>query len=288
MARTGGAGQGQAGQGQRRRAPTFEAAVLPLAGIAVVLGFFEVAPRVGVLPRSSFPTTSEVGATLADMLGTAEPWRAAGRTLGSWARAMGFATLVAVPLGLAMGASRTVALIFRFTVEFLRPIPSVALIPALVLVYHTHSSLAVALGAYAAAFPLLFQAMYGVADIDPVATDMGRVLGLGWFVRVRHIVVPSCAPYLATGLRISASVALILVVTGEYVVGVPGLGQKVLVAQNGGAYDRAYAWVVVTGVLGWLVNLAFGAVERHYLRWHPSQRGRSDRLGRHDEAAGAL
>jgi ABC-type nitrate/sulfonate/bicarbonate transport system permease component len=241
-------------------------------GLGVLLAFFEVAPRVGVLPESSFPPTSEVAVTLWGMLRTAEPWRAAGQTLGAWARAMGFATLVGVPLGLAMGASRTVAQMFRLTVEFLRPIPSVALIPALVLVYGTHSSLTVALGAYAAAFPLLFQAMYGVADIDPVATDMSRVLGMSWYVRLRHIVVPSCAPYLATGLRISASVALILVITGEYVVGVSGLGQKVLIAQNGGAYDRAYAWVLVAGVLGLLVNLAFRAAERHFLRWHPAQR----------------
>jgi ABC-type nitrate/sulfonate/bicarbonate transport system permease component len=267
MART-----GEAGQVRRRRGPSLEAVVSPLLGIAVVLGFFELAPRVGLLPRSSFPPTSEVGATLARLVGTAEPWRAAGQTLGAWARAMAFATLVAVPLGLAMGASRTGALLCRFTVEFLRPIPSVALIPALVLVYGTRASLTVALGAFAAAFPLLFQAMYGVADVDPIAKDMSRVLGMSRYARVRHIIVPSCAPYLATGLRISASVALILVVTGEYVVGVAGLGQKVLVAQSGGAYDRAYAWVLLTGLLGLLVNLAFRAVERRYLRWHPSQR----------------
>jgi ABC-type nitrate/sulfonate/bicarbonate transport system permease component len=251
---------------------TVDGVALPALGIAVALLFFELAPRVGIFPRSSFPPTSEVGAALVRMLGTREPWTALGRTLSAWARAITIAALVAVPLGLVIGASRVGSLLCRFTIEFLRPIPSVALIPALVLVYGTHSSLTVALGAFAAAFPLLFQAMYGVADVDPIAKDMSRAYGMGWFVRLRHVVVPSCAPYLATGLRISASVALILVVTGEYVVGVPGLGQKVLVAQSGGAYDRAYAWIFLTGLLGLLVNLAFRAVERYYLRWHPSQR----------------
>jgi len=249
-----------------------EAVALPLLGIGVVLGFFEVAPRIGLLPRSSFPTTTEVAAALGDLLGTEELWDAVGHTLGAWVWAMVVATLVAVPLGVLMGASRLAARLCRFTVEFLRPVPSVALVPVLVLAFGTQSSLTIALGALAAAFPLLFQVMYGVADVDPVAQDMGRAYGLGRLERVRRITLPSCAPFLATGLRISASVALILVVTGEYVVGVPGVGREVLVAQSGGAYDEAYAWIVVTGLLGLVVNLAFGAVERRWLWWHPSQR----------------
>jgi ABC-type nitrate/sulfonate/bicarbonate transport system permease component len=254
---------------------------LPAAGLATVLLAFEIAPRVGVLPRSSFPTTSEVAAALGGLLGTAELWDAVGHTLGAWAWAMVVAALIAVPLGTLLGASRLAALLCRFTVEFLRPVPSIALVPVLVLVYGVDSSLTVALGAAAAAFPLLFQVMYGVADVDPVAQDMGRAYGFGRFERVRRITLPSCAPYLATGVRISASVALILVVTGEYVVGVPGLGREVLIAQSGGAYDEAYAWILVTGLLGLLGNLAFGALERRFLRWHPSQR-------RHATAADGL
>jgi len=265
----------ETGSGRRVRRMA-EAAVLPLLGIAVAVAVLELAPRFGALPRSSFPPASEVFGVLADMLGTAELWTAVGHTLAAWARAMAIAVLVAIPLGLAIGASRTGQLLSRLTVEFLRPIPSVALIPVLVLVYGTRSSLTIALGAFAAALPLLFQAMYGIVDVDPVATETGRVFRMGWVVRMRWIVLPSCAPYLATGLRISASVALILVVTGEYVVGVPGLGQEVLIAQSGAAYDRMYAWIVVTGVVGLLVNLAFHALERRYLWWHPSQPRRSE------------
>jgi len=250
----------------------FDATALPALGIAVALVVLELAPRVGVVPRSSFPPASEVLTTLMGMLGTRELWGAIGDTVDAWVRAMLIATLVGVPLGLLIGASRVAALLCRSTIEFLRPIPSVALIPVLVLIYGTRSSLTVALGALAAAFPLLFQAMYGVADVEPTAKDMSRAYGLGWYDRVRYVTLPSCAPYVATGLRISASVALILVVTGEYVAGVPGLGQKVFVSQSGGAYDRVYAWVIVTGVLGLLVNVGFRAVERLYLWWHPSQR----------------
>ncbi|HET9610374.1 MAG TPA: ABC transporter permease [Acidimicrobiales bacterium] len=249
-----------------------ESVALPVAGVAVALAAFEIAPRIGVLPRSSFPPFSEIFATLTELVTTAALWEAVLDTLDAWARALVIATLIAVPLGLAIGSNQVGALLSRLTIDFLRPIPSVALIPILVLIYGTRPSLKVALGVFGATFPLLFQAMYGVADVDPVAKDTARAFGMGWWTRLRRIVLPSCAPYLATGLRISASVALILVVTGEYIVGVPGLGAEVLVAYSSGAFDRMYALIVVAGVLGLVVNLGFHAVERRVLAWHPSHR----------------
>jgi ABC-type nitrate/sulfonate/bicarbonate transport system permease component len=249
-----------------------EALVLPVVGVAVVLAAFEVAPRIGVLPRSTFPPVSESLAALAELVTTRELWDPVLDTLDSWARAMVIATLIAVPLGLAIGASRVGALLSRLTIEFLRPIPSVALIPILVLVYGNSPSLKVALGVFGATFPLLFQAMYGIADVDPVAKDTARSFGMGWWTRLRRIILPSCAPYLATGLRISASIALILVITGELIVGLPGLGREVLVAQSSAAYDRMYAFIIAAGLLGVAVNLGFRTVERRVLFWHPSQR----------------
>jgi ABC-type nitrate/sulfonate/bicarbonate transport system permease component len=259
------------GLGRRARRGA-EAVALPVLGTAVVLAAFEVAPRVGLVPRTSFPPFSEIFGAFVDLVRTGDLWRPLRETLDAWSRAIVIATLIAVPLGLAVGASRAGGLFVRLTVDFLRPIPSVALIPILVLVYGTSPSLKVTLAVFGATFPLLFQAMYGIADVDPVAKDTGRSFGMGGWTRLRHIVLPSCAPYLATGLRISASVALILVVTGEYVVGLPGLGQEVLVAQSSGAYDRLYALVMTAGLLGLAVNLVFQAIERRVLFWHPSQR----------------
>ena len=248
----------------------------PLGGVAVTLATFELASRTDVLPRHRFPPVSEIFGALADEVGTTDLWGAVGDTLDIWARAMLVASVIGIPLGLAMGMSRTAAKLLRLVVDFLRPIPSVALIPILILLYGTRPTLAIALAAFGATFPLLFQAMYGVADVDPVADDTVRSFGLDRWARLRRLVLPTCAPYLATGLRISASIALILVVTGQYIAAVPGVGQEVFVAQNGGAYDRMYAYVVVAGLLGLAVNLGFHAVERRVLHWHPSQRAGDD------------
>jgi ABC-type nitrate/sulfonate/bicarbonate transport system permease component len=252
-----------------------EAILLPLLGIVVVLAAFEIAPRVGVLPRQSFPPVSEILTSLVDLIASGELWTPVVETFDGWARAMLIAAVIAIPIGMLMGASKTSALAMRIPVEFLRPIPSVALIPVLILLYGPQgSALKVALAAFGATFPLLFQASYGIADIDPVARDTARAFGLGFRARLRHLVLPTMMPYLATGFRLSAAVALILVITGEYIVGVPGLGREVWANQSAGAYSRMYGLIITAGLLGLAVNIGLQAAERRILRWHPSQRAR--------------
>ena len=79
-------------------------------------------------------------------------------------------------------------------------------------------------------------------------------------------------PYIATGLRISSTVALILAFTAELFMGTPGLGQALNFAESYGLNDQMYALAVATGALGLVIHVAFGAIERRALRWHPSQR----------------
>ena len=111
--------------------------VLPVLGVGRQLAAFEVAPRVGLLPRSAFPPFSEIFAALVDLVTTAALWEAVLDTPRLLGPGMAIATVIAVPLGLAIGANRVGALLSRLIVDFLRPIPSVALIPILMLLYGT-------------------------------------------------------------------------------------------------------------------------------------------------------
>lgn len=245
---------------------------LPAIGLAVALAAFEIAPRIGLLPRGSFPPVSEIFVELADLVTTAAFREALWGTVRAWSISMVIVTAIAVPVGFIIGSSTLATLTTRLTIDFLRPIPSVALIPLLVLIYGTRPSLKIALAVFGALWPLLFQAIYGIKDVDPVASDTAKAYGLGPVARLRRIILPSAAPFVATGIRLAASVALILVVTGEYIVGVDGLGKSVFLAQSGGAYDTMYAYIVATGVLGVFINLGFTKVERKVLFWHASQR----------------
>jgi len=245
---------------------------LPWIGISVVLAAFELASRTGVVSTRNFPPVSEMFAALWDLMITSEFWDLVWLTLQGWGLGLGIATVISVPLGILLGTSRPLYTALRGVIEFLRPIPSVALIPLAVLVYGTGLDSKVFLAAFAATWPLLLQTIYGVQDVDPVATDTARSFGFSWTQRLLRVTLPSSVPYIATGIRISSSVALILVVTAEIVIGAPGLGREVNLARQGGAFDLMYALIIATGLLGWGLNVLFIRAERRVLHWHASQR----------------
>ncbi len=244
----------------------------PLVAVAVALALWELLARIGVLSETSFPPMSETLATLFEQLGAGEFWSAVGNTLQGWALGLGIAVALAVPAGILVGSSRLLYRAVRVPVEFLRPVPSVALIPLAVLVYGTGLESKVFLAVFASFWPLFIQTLYGMQDVDPVVTDTARSFGLGRLERVWRITLPSAVPYIATGVRISSAVALILAVTAELVIGSAGLGRSISIAQSGGAIDLMYALIIATGMLGWLLNIFATSGERRVLHWHPSQR----------------
>jgi ABC-type nitrate/sulfonate/bicarbonate transport system permease component len=269
----GGPVAGTAAGPRPRRRRGVPQAVLGLAGLLILVLLVEILPRVGVLPREYFPPSSEIGSALGDLLGTTEFWAAVGDTLQGWAIGLAIASVAGVVLGILIGSSRVTREFTASTIEFLRPIPSVALIPIAVLLFGVAIESKLMLVVYAAFWQVLIQVLYGVQDIDPVAQDTARAYGLGRWARVRYLTWPTALPYVMTGLRLAAAVALILAITAELVIGNPGLGKLLASAQSSGAYATTYAIVVVTGILGVLVNLVFRVVERYSLSWHPSQRG---------------
>jgi ABC-type nitrate/sulfonate/bicarbonate transport system permease component len=241
-------------------------------GFAAFLALLEVVPRTGIVSSDYLPPFSRIVGALADLVREGTFWTAVGDTLLSWFLGL----LIAVTLGIVAGfVIGTVPVLREFTastVEFLRPIPSVALIPLAVLVFGLSMKSTLLLVVYASFWQVLIQVLYGVADVDPVARDTARSFGLGRWARTVHVTWPTALPYVFTGVRLAAAVALILAITAELVIGIPGLGAAIGVAPNSGAVPRMYALVVVTGIFGVIVNVGFRAVERRLLSWHTSVR----------------
>jgi ABC-type nitrate/sulfonate/bicarbonate transport system permease component len=242
-------------------------------GLLALLVLGEVLPRMGLVPRRFFPTSSEIASALAGELAEVAFWTALLDTLQGWALGLAIASVAGIVSGIVIGSSHLLRQLTASTIEFLRPIPSVALIPLAVLLFGTAIESKLVLVVYAAFWQVLIQVLYGVQDVDPVAQDTARAYRFSAWARIRYVTWPTALPYVITGLRLAAAVALILAVTAELVIGNPGLGSRLAVAQSSGAVATSYALVVVTGLLGVVVNLGARFAERRALAWHPSQRG---------------
>ncbi|MCU1425005.1 MAG: transporter permease [Microbacteriaceae bacterium] len=257
---------------QRTANRRWRAPALGLAGILLFLLVWELAPPAGLVDARYFPPALEVLGYFVANLGDPEFWRAVGDTMLAWAIGLAIAVVAATAVGLIIGSSRFLRRATHSTIEFLRPIPSVALIPLAVLLFGQRIESSLLLIVYAAFWQVLIQVLYGVADVDAVANDTARSFGLGRLARIRYVVWPSMLPYLMTGLRLGAAVALILAITAELIIGSPGLGKEIELARSGGAVGPMYALVLATGVIGVIINLGARAIERRVLAWHSSVR----------------
>jgi ABC-type nitrate/sulfonate/bicarbonate transport system permease component len=255
-----------------RRGPRVGQWAQAWVGVIAILALLELVVRVGIIPSRYFPPMTTTFATLFKQLGEASFWKAVLQTLEGWALGLGIAAVVAIPLGMLIGSNMYVYRGLRPIIEFLRPIPSVALIPLAILIYGTGMQSKVFLAAFASTWPLLIQAIYGVRDLDPVQRETAQSFRIPLKDRLLKVSLPGAIPYIATGLRISSATALVLVVTAELVIGAPGLGRAINTARAGGVPDLMYALTIATGLLGWGLNVLLSAVERRALHWHPSHR----------------
>lgn len=241
-------------------------------GVAAFLILLQVAPQGGFVTRDYLPTTVDIARALAGQMTSTTFWPALAQTLAGWALGLLLATVGGVVIGTVLASVPNLWRLTQSTIEFLRPIPSVALIPLVVLLFGTSPQSTLVLVVYATFWPMLIQVIHGVRDVDPVAVDTARSYNLGARHRLTSVVWPSALPYLMTGFRLAASVALILEVSGELIVGSPGLGQRIAIAQSSGAVPTMYALIAFAGGLGLLVNIVARRVEARAMHWHVSVR----------------
>ena len=257
----------------RVRAP--RRALRGAAGVAVALVLLEIVTRAGLVSPTSLPPASTVLATTAVLLVDPAFLVHVAGTLASWSLGILIAIAIAVPLGIVLGSSLRSYLAGVTAVELLRPIPSVALIPLAILLLGRGLDMRVALVAYASTWPILLNTIYGIRNVDPVARDTARAFGLSAAATAWRVSLPSAAPFIYTGIRISAGIAIIVAVSCELIAGGgPGIGTFMLAnAQAGVPRELAYAAIVVSGLLGLALNAGLVAAERRLFRWDVRIRG---------------
>ncbi|RKN12813.1 ABC transporter permease [Streptomyces radicis] len=243
-------------------------------GFAFALGLLVVIELLtATLVTSAYvPRPSEVGSALLSEIGEGDILSGLGDTLWAYLQGLGIAAGLGVILGAALGASNVAYQTFRVVIEFLRPLPSVALIPFSILLLGVGSTTTVAMIAYASFWPILFNTYYGVRGVHATSVETARsfgVGGLGVFFRVQ---IPSAATSVAAGVRISASIALILVITVEMLTRSGGLGHYIVRMQVAIRTEEMYAGIFLVGLIGYLISLVVGHLERRVVFWNVDSR----------------
>lgn len=245
---------------------------LGLLGVLIAILLMEVIPRLGLVDPRFLPPFSTIVADLIERMATPAFWTALSQTVSTWVIGLAIAVAGGAAAGIVIGSLPLVREATASTVEFLRPIPSVALIPLAVLLFGTSVESTLLLVIYASFWPVLLQVISGVADVDALARDTAAVYRFRPLTRLRRLIWPTVLPFAVTGFRLAASIALVLTVTGELIIGTPGIGQSIAVTRTAGDVPGMFGLVMVTGILGLLVNLLTRLWERRLLRWHPSVR----------------
>jgi NitT/TauT family transport system permease protein len=239
--------------------------------VIAITAVTEVLARAGLL-TSYFPPPSVIMASLFEGLGNGEISSQVGITLLTFAEGLVLATVLAVSVGVLMGAIPRVYDALRIIVEFMRPIPSVAMIPLAILFLGLGVPMRLAVVTYAAFWPLLISTLYGVRAVDPVSLDTARNFGVSPLATLWRVTIPSALTSISTGLRVSATIALIVTVTTELVAGNSGIGFYVSQTEQANRIPPMYAGILLTGILGYIINGLFFQLERKVVFWAPSSR----------------
>jgi NitT/TauT family transport system permease protein len=254
------------GSGLGARAASALRVVLGILAFFLILEFIT---SLGLVPAIYLPRASTVALRMVELAVSLSFLKHVLATLGAWAVGLAIATAISIAVGVLIGTSELAYKMISPVIEFMRPIPSVALIPLAILLWGQGFPMKVILVAYATTWPILFNTVYGVHDVDPIAVQTARCFGLKRRAIHWRITLPSAAPLIFTGIRISASIGLIVVIASELLASADsGIGSYILfVSLHGGHMDSVLAGAALAGILGVLINSVFGMVDRRVFAW---------------------
>ncbi|HWL00909.1 MAG TPA: ABC transporter permease [Microbacteriaceae bacterium] len=246
---------------------TLEVLALPI----IILAAWSVSAIVS--PNNRFPSLWAIGEAFG------QTWFGSALTVdvlpsvGRLLTGIVIAVVAGIAVGLLVGSNRWLRSLVEPVFEFFRAIPPPMLVPLLALALGIGDQAKVLVIVAGAVWPVLLNTVEGVRAVDSVQRETARSYQLSTPRRVVSIVLPSAAPQIMAGVRQCISIALILMVISEMSASSSGIGYQILVFQTNYQYPQMWSGVILLGLIGILLALAFQLAERYVLGWYHGLKG---------------
>jgi len=240
-----------------------------LVPLALIVSW-ELSARLGWLSHRVLPEPWAVLTTLGRLLRSGELWQhvsvSAARAFSGLAIGGGLGLL----LGLLTGTFRSAETLLDSTLQMVRNIPPLALIPLVILWFGIDESAKLFLVAIGVFFPIYLNTFHGIRSVDTGLVEMARSYGLSGFALYRQVILPGALPSILVGLRFSLGLMWVLLIVAETVSAQSGIGYMTMNAREFLQTDVVLLGILIYALLGKLADLAARGLERWLLRWSPA------------------
>jgi NitT/TauT family transport system permease protein len=236
-----------------------KAFLLPIA----ILAILEIWARAVHLQSDSLAPPSAIAAALVEAFQDGSMLTATRDTLISAFAGLSIGGAVGLAFGIALGIFHIFDRLMEVTIEAIRPIPSIALLPIALIALGFGYRMEITIVAFACVWPILILTRAAVGGIEPRLIEVSRALRLSPSDRVRKVIIPAALPRIFLAFRLAAGIALIVAVTVEIAINPIGLGAAIMTAQQALRPDLMLAYLFWIGLIGYLLNTGLMVAQRH-------------------------
>ncbi|CAD5106455.1 aliphatic sulfonate ABC transporter permease SsuC [Zestomonas carbonaria] len=240
--------------------------LLPVA----LLAAWQLAVTTGWLSSRILPAPSAVFAAGVELVSSGELWQHL--AISGWRAVVGLSIGggLGLLLGFITGLSKWGERLLDSSVQMLRNVPHLALIPLVILWFGIDESAKIFLVALGTLFPIYLNTYHGIRSIDAGLVEMARSYGLSGFALFRQVILPGALPSILVGVRFALGFMWLTLIVAETISASSGIGYLAMNAREFLQTDVVVLAILLYAVLGKLADLAARGLERVWLRWHPA------------------
>ena len=242
----------------------------PWALPVLLLAVWQLSVSAGWLSTRILPAPSAVIEAGVTLVSSGEIWTHL--AISGWRAGLGFVIGggIGLALGFITGLSKWGERLLDSSVQMIRNVPHLALIPLVILWFGIDETAKIFLVALGTLFPIYLNTYHGIRNIDPALVEMSRSYGLSGFSLFRHVILPGAMPSILVGVRFALGFMWLTLIVAETISASSGIGHLAMNAREFLQTDIVVLAIVLYAVLGKLADLAARGLERVCLRWHPA------------------